>query len=125
MPIPRTVARLNRYLANPVIGRIARVAPGFGVVHHVGRVSGRRYAIPVNVFRDGNDLWIALTYSSNADWVKNVLAAGGCEIESRGRILSYRDPAVGIDREKRWAPWIVRRALPFIGVNEVMHLRRA
>jgi hypothetical protein len=28
---------------------------------------------------------IALTYSSESEWVKNVLAAGGCELKTRGK----------------------------------------
>ena len=32
---------------------IAGRAPGFGIIHHVGRKSGRRYETVVNVFRDG------------------------------------------------------------------------
>lgn len=125
MPIPRTVARLNRYITNPVLGRVARVMPGFGIVHHIGRRSGKRYSTPVNVFRDGDDIVIALTYSSNSDWVKNVLTAGECALESRGKTIRLVDPVLTVDREKRWAAWPVRQLLGRVGVNEVLRLRVA
>ena len=41
---------------------LARWLPGFGVVEHAGRRSGRRYRTPVNVFRPGASYVIALTY---------------------------------------------------------------
>ena len=59
--------------------------PGFGVIVHHGRRSGLRYQTPVNVFSAGNGYVIALTYGPETDWVKNVLAAGGCELRTRGR----------------------------------------
>ena len=53
MAIPRTVARWNKVGLNRVTRRIAPWMPGFGVVVHRGRRSGRRYRTPVNVFPPG------------------------------------------------------------------------
>ena len=125
MPIPRTIARLNRYVANPVLRRIARVAPGFGIVHHIGRTSGRIYTTPVNVFRENEDYVIALTYGSQSDWAKNVLVAGGCDLETRGRTVHLVNPVLEIDRRKDWAPLPVKLVLRIIGVNDVLRLRAA
>jgi hypothetical protein len=50
MPIPKAVARWNKVGLNRVTKRIAPWAPGFGLVIHRGRGSGRRYETPVNVF---------------------------------------------------------------------------
>ena len=47
MPLPRTVARWNKVGLNRVTGRVAPWMPGFGVVAHAGRRSGRRYQTPV------------------------------------------------------------------------------
>ena len=83
---------------NPVTRRFAGHVPGFAIVHHVGRMSGRPYATPMNVFRDG-DAWVmALTYGAQVQWVRNVLAAGGCELESRGRRIRLTDPELIHDR---------------------------
>ena len=58
--------------------------PGFGVVVHHGRHSGRRYQTPVNVFPAKDGYLLALTYGQDTDWVKNALAAGGCELRTPG-----------------------------------------
>ncbi len=49
MPIPRRVAQLNRVGLNRLTRRLAPWLPGFGVVVHRGRRSGREYHTPVNV----------------------------------------------------------------------------
>jgi hypothetical protein len=50
MAIPRTVGRWNKVGLNRVTRHIAPWLPGFGVVVHRGRRSGRIYRTPVNVF---------------------------------------------------------------------------
>ncbi|HEY9525045.1 MAG TPA: nitroreductase family deazaflavin-dependent oxidoreductase, partial [Thermopolyspora sp.] len=85
MPLPQTMARLNRVGLNRVTRHLAPWVPGFGVVMHRGRRSGRPYQTPVNVFPKPGGYVIALTYGADSDWVKNVLAAGGCELRTRGR----------------------------------------
>ena len=72
----RRVARFNRLVTNRVTGPLAPWLPGFGIVVHTGRESGREYRTPVNVFRYQGAFVVALTYGSGADWVRNVLAAG-------------------------------------------------
>jgi hypothetical protein len=49
----RHVARFNPRVTNRITRPLARWLPGFGVVEHAGRRSGRRYRTPVNVFRSG------------------------------------------------------------------------
>ena len=51
MPIPKAVARVNLRLTNPILMPLARRLPGFAVVTHVGRRSGKAYRTPVNLFR--------------------------------------------------------------------------
>lgn len=122
MPVPRWVARMNRRVTNRLLTPIWRIMPGFGILHHVGRRSGRVYETPVNVFRQGGEVVIALTYTSDSDWVKNVLAAGRCEIEERGTRSVLVHPRLGVDREKAWAPGVVRFFLNRLGVDEVVRL---
>ena len=92
VPIPKRVARFNKRLTNRVTRHIASWMPGFALVSHVGRRSGQLYHSPENVFRDGDRYVFALTYGADSDWVKNVLAAGGCEIETRRKTVELRDP---------------------------------
>ena len=87
MPIPRTVGRWNKAGLNRVTRHIAPWIPGLGVVIHRGRRSGRRYQTPVNVFPADDGYILALTYGPDTDWVRNVLAAGGCELRTRGRTV--------------------------------------
>jgi deazaflavin-dependent oxidoreductase (nitroreductase family) len=87
---------------------VARRAPGFGIVTFRGRKSGQTYSTPVNVFQRGDAYYFFLTYGSDAQWVKNVLAAGSCSIETRGRIVELVDPELVTDPELRPAPRFVR-----------------
>jgi deazaflavin-dependent oxidoreductase (nitroreductase family) len=98
---------VNRYL-NPVMHGVARRLPGFAVLTHHGRKTGRTYRNPVNVFRRGDTYLFFLTYGSDAQWVKNVLSAGSCSIETRGRVVDLVGPELVTDPELRPAPWIVR-----------------
>ena len=88
------VARFNRRVTNRVATPLLRRLPGFAVVHHVGRRSGRHYRTPVNLFPAEGGYVIALTYGPDADWLKNVLAAGGCDLEVRGRRVHCTAPVV-------------------------------
>jgi deazaflavin-dependent oxidoreductase (nitroreductase family) len=122
--IPRRVARINRVASNRVLGPLARVLPGFGVVIHRGRRSGREYRTPVNVFRTPDGYVVALTYGVG-DWARNVLAADGCHLEIRRRVVRLVDPRLVRDPSRRAVPAPIRPLLAAIGVTEFVHLRRA
>jgi deazaflavin-dependent oxidoreductase (nitroreductase family) len=109
MAVRRRLARFNRVVANPLIGRVAVVAPGLGVVCHRGRRSGREYRTPVMVFRDGERRVIALPYGADSDWVRNVLAAGGCDLLISGRRRRMAEPRISTDDSG--IPAVVRRVL--------------
>ena len=123
MPLPRSVARFNLVVTNPVLGRVAGRLPGFAMLTHVGRRSGRAHRTPVNVFRRDERFVVALTYGRESQWVRNVLAAGGCEIRSRGRTLQLRDPVIVRDPARRMVPAAVRVALGAFGVEDFLVLR--
>ncbi len=125
MPIPRAVARLNLILTNPILRHIAWWAPGFAMVTHVGRTSGRVRRTPVNIFAQGLGYAIALTYGRDSEWVKNVLAAGACVVETRGRHVRLVHPEVVHDPSRRMVPWPVRLILRLIGVADFLVLKPA
>jgi hypothetical protein len=81
----RWVAAFNLAVTNRITSRFANRLTGLGMTH-VGRKSGRVYRTPVNVFRTPEGFLIALTYGRDSEWVKNVLSAGGCQLETR-RVL--------------------------------------
>ena len=82
--------------------------PSFAILTHRGRKTGRTYQTPINVFRRGDDFYFFLTYGSDVQWVKNILAAGSCLIETRGRIVELVEPELITDPELRPAPPHVR-----------------
>src|SRR4029079_1241702 len=77
----------TRYL-DPILRPLASMAPFFGVITHQGRTSGRTYRTPINVFRRGDDYLFFLTYGSDVQWVKNVLAARSWCVEATGKVVS-------------------------------------
>jgi len=101
--------------------RIASRAPGFGVVRHAGRTAGEIYRTPVASFERAGERIIALTYGAESDWVRNVLAAGECHLETRENTLRLARPRIVVDPDNRWAPLPVRVILRCIGSTE--HLR--
>ena len=125
MPLPRWLARFNRHATNRVFGLFAGWMPGWVMVHHVGRRSGRNLRTPVNVFRRGDRFVIALTYGPNVDWVKNIVAAGGCELETRGRTVRASDPRLIEDAHQQLVPPPVRMPLRVLGITYFLELRRA
>ncbi len=123
IPFPRTVAAINRRITNPILGPIVWFLPGFGVIEHVGRRTGNRFRAPMLAFRsrDGRRLTFALTYGAEANWVQNALAAGFVDFSSRsaGR-LHLVDPRLIHDPARRAMPWLVRRALGVVRVDDFL-----
>jgi deazaflavin-dependent oxidoreductase (nitroreductase family) len=122
MPLPSWLGRFNRAVTNRVTRLVAGHLPGFGIVVHVGRRSGRRYRTPVNAFRRSGGYVIALTYGEVADWIRNVMSAGGCELERRGRLVALTAPRVVVDRRADLVPTPVRPILRLIGVDHFLEL---
>jgi deazaflavin-dependent oxidoreductase (nitroreductase family) len=111
---------------NPVTRLFAGWLPGFAILSHVGRKSGRTYRTPINVFRLGDQYLFALTYGSDVDWVKNVLAAGGCEMRTRGKDVRLVEPELLVDPELRLLPWPLGALLGRLDrVTEIVRMRAA
>ncbi|MFD1506804.1 nitroreductase family deazaflavin-dependent oxidoreductase [Georgenia yuyongxinii] len=117
-PLPRWLGRANRLVLNRVMGLVAPRLPGFAVLTHVGRRSGREHSAVVNIFRAGPGYRVALTYGREADWVRNVLAAGGCWITTRGRRVELAEPRLVHDPTVAWAPPLVRELLGLLDVPD-------
>ncbi|HEX7162743.1 MAG TPA: nitroreductase family deazaflavin-dependent oxidoreductase [Trebonia sp.] len=123
MPIPKAVGRLNKAGLNRVTKRIAPWMPGFGVVVHRGQRSGKEYQTPVNVFATEDGYVLALTYGPDTDWVKNVLAAGGCELRTGGRVVRLTTPRLFHDETRRDIRPLERQVLRVIGVADFLALK--
>lgn len=108
MPAPRWVARANKIGLNRFTKYIAPWAPGWAVVVHRGRKSGRTFRTPLWAFRRPHGFVIALTYGPDTDWVRNVLAAGGCELQTRRRRYQLGDPVLFRDENATDMPAFIR-----------------
>ena len=122
MPLPSGLARFNRAVTNHVMMPAARHLPGFGVLVHRGRRSGRAYEAPVNVFGHGDGFTFALTYG-RTDWVANLLAAGTAELVTRGAVHRISRPEVVEDDDLAVFPAPVRMILSRLGVTERVDVR--
>jgi deazaflavin-dependent oxidoreductase (nitroreductase family) len=125
MPIPKRVRRWNKVAVNRVTRRIAPRLPGFGVVVHRGRRSGRLYETPVSVFHTADGYLVALTYGPDTDWVKNVLAAGRCELRTRGRTVQLESSRLFHDESRRGVPPVIRQGLRIIRAADFLSLEPA
>ncbi len=118
----RWVAAFNLAVTNRITSLFATRLPGFGIVTHKGRKSGRIYRTPVNVFRAPDGFLIALTYGRDSEWVRNVLAAGGCQLETHGARYQLSAPTIVHDPTRRRFPLVVRMILGLIGAKDFLQL---
>jgi deazaflavin-dependent oxidoreductase (nitroreductase family) len=124
MALPHWLARLNLRFSNWFMRPIAARLPWFGVVEHVGRRSGTVRRSALMAFHRDPDRWvIAMTYGTDAQWLQNVLAAGGCRLLSRGRWVELIEPRRFRDRSRSGVPWLVRPFLAVLRVSEFVELR--
>ncbi|HEX2772366.1 MAG TPA: nitroreductase family deazaflavin-dependent oxidoreductase [Micromonosporaceae bacterium] len=124
MPVvlPRRLAGFNRLVTNRITSPLAGWLPGFGIVVHRGRRSGREYRTPINIFRTSDGYVAALTYGIT-DWARNVITAGGCELETRRQRVRLTDPRLVHDPTRHDMPPVVRQLVGIIGVTDVLYLR--
>jgi deazaflavin-dependent oxidoreductase (nitroreductase family) len=123
---PLAVIRpFTTHVFNPISRRFARWLPWFGILDYPGRKSGKAYRTPLNVFRHGDEWVFALTYGSDVQWVKNVLAAGEATLEKRRRRIRLVDPVLIVDAERRLMPFPVRQVLGVMRVSEFLRMRPA
>jgi deazaflavin-dependent oxidoreductase (nitroreductase family) len=114
----RWLAKINIIFTNRITSLFAGWLPGVGILTHVGRKSGKVYRTPINVFRASKGFIAALTYSSQSEWVKNVLVAGGCELKTRGKTYQLSAPKVARDPTRERFPFPVRIVLKIVGADE-------
>lgn len=125
MPFSPRMARFNRVVLNPIFRRLEPWLPHLGIIYHRGRVTGRGYHNPVQVFPHGDGYLIMLTYGSSADWVKNVLAAGECDLSTRGQRYHLVNPTLHADTDLRDIPAHFRVILTRFNITESLTLTRS
>ncbi|MFQ6398233.1 nitroreductase family deazaflavin-dependent oxidoreductase [Nocardia sp. KC 131] len=88
MPMPRWWGHINKRVFNP-----HAIAGGkWPVLTHIGRTSGATYRTPLEAHPvDGGYLFV-LVYGSGADWVQNILIAGGAQLRIDGQEIELAAP---------------------------------
>ncbi|NYG59312.1 deazaflavin-dependent oxidoreductase (nitroreductase family) [Nocardioides daedukensis] len=94
MQLPRAIAIFNKYVNNHVQGLWAWLVPPWALVHHTGRSSGRALKTPVMGFKTPEGFAIPMLYGPESHWVKNLIAAGGGEIQRCGKRYQLVDPRI-------------------------------
>ena len=123
MPIPKGMRQVNKAALNKLTRQLAPWLPGLGVVVHRGRTSGKQYRTPVNVFpRPDGRYVLALTYGTDTDWVKNVVAAGGCTLITRGTDLELTAPRLFRDESRHETRVVERSILGLLHVYDFLEL---
>jgi deazaflavin-dependent oxidoreductase (nitroreductase family) len=107
-PAIDAVRRFNRVILNPVMMPLSGSKHWYAsVVRHVGRRSGKSYATPVLIHPAGDRFYIPLPYGTGVDWCANVIAAGGCAVDHKGKRFTATAPVI-VDRAEA-DPLISRR----------------
>ncbi len=100
MKIPSRIRYFNKKTINRVMIRIAGKAHSpIALIRHRGRKSGSIYQTPIIVAKNRTRFVFALTYGTEVDWYRNILAQRGGELLWRGRWYVLSDPQPIVTRE--------------------------
>ena len=82
-------------LVDPIIvgrGLAGGAHSEIGILHHVGRVSGKEYRTPVRPVPTPEGFRIVVPLATESQWARNVLAAGHCALEWRETVYELDEP---------------------------------
>lgn len=127
-----TAVRALTAVFNPLVLKFAgrRAMPIYAVIHHRGRRSGRDYATPVVVRAAGELMLFPLAFGPEADWCRNLLAAGAGSVRWKGVDHNLWDFQV-VDAATVFGPgsafpWLLRLAATrLFRVRQFLRARRA
>jgi deazaflavin-dependent oxidoreductase (nitroreductase family) len=134
-PAPRTSAArrarrdwLRRFATrrfNPLVTRLGLVGgrrSPWALLEHVGRRSGRVYRTPVLPLFIGDFAYVPLQFGTDADWARNVRAAGTCRLQVHEHVYELDEPAEigpaehpGVPESLR--PWVERRGRRYLRLH--------
>lgn len=126
MHLPRILARINRWVVNPIQRTYAGTIPFHGIIEHAGRRTGARYRTPVLVFRAPGGFAIIVGYGLQSDWLQNVLASEGGALRHRGQHYLLSTPRLTRGQEAYDSlPRPVRAVAKLVGVEAVLRVDAA
>jgi deazaflavin-dependent oxidoreductase (nitroreductase family) len=113
--------------ANPLTRHLAgrRFVTIWGLVSYRGRRSGTAYTLPIAIAAAPEAFVIPMPFP-NAQWVKNVLATGECQVRWNGRDWHAVEPRI-IPKAEGAAAFgpIPRLSLRVLPINSFLRLRRS
>jgi deazaflavin-dependent oxidoreductase (nitroreductase family) len=85
------VQRVSNRLFLKIAGKRFRA---YSILKHTGRRSGREYQNPVSAYPLGDGFVIPVLYGTGSQWVRNVMAAGGFTLRTRGQDVPLGRPEI-------------------------------
>ena len=97
-------------------------------IHHTGRKTGRAYTTPAGARQVGDSIVVPLTFGTGSDWVRNIVAAGGCTIRWKARDYTTSQPVIVPTNEtmasaRRAFKPPERAFMRALGIKHFLHLR--
>jgi deazaflavin-dependent oxidoreductase (nitroreductase family) len=126
-PVRRPVLAFATRLFNPLIVKLAgkRYVRAYAVIEHRGRRSGRVYATPVAAQPTADGFLVPMAFGEQADWFRNVVAAGECVIRWNGVEYHVVEPELVDWATARQALGRVERMLAPLFSKQFVRLRLA
>lgn len=123
-PAIDAIRRFNRAILNPLMNRFAGSEHWYAsAVHHVGRTSGKEYTTPIWAIQVGRFFYVPLPYGEHVDWCRNILAAGGAELDVHGEHHQIYNPAIiSADAAAEIIPWRDSVRFGVYGVESYLRL---
>lgn len=117
--VPALLKPFNN-LVRPFAGRFF-----YALLRHTGRRSGQTYTTPVVAWLVEPGIIVPVTWGTTCDWYRNIVAAGGGEIQINGRWYRGDNPQL-IDRSQAHAllPLLTRLVAGFFPIKQFLLLRR-
>ena len=116
-------------LLKPYDAVILKIAGGsfspYAVLTHIGRRSGREYVTPLGASPFGDGFVLGLAFGADADWCRNVMAAGKCTLKWHGQEYALEQPEIipaseALGAFPRWARFL----FVHIGVKQYVWVHR-
>ena len=95
--------------------------PLYGLLHHVGRRSGRPYATPVVVRTHDGSVYVPLPFGERTDWYRNAVAAGEVRLTWNGaeRRLTGAQIIARTEAGPAFRSWM-HAAMRMVGIERVV-----
>jgi hypothetical protein len=121
----RPISKILNPLVNKVAGR--RHMSMAAAVFHTGRRTGRTYTTSTGARLAGNVFVIPLTFGTQSDWCRNLIAAGGGQIRLQARTYEVRSPLLFAWKAdpalvKAAFPGAMRTMLKVLGIKAFIRL---